>query len=575
MDYRWSFHPEEPHLQEQLARSFSISRIAARLLVNRGIKNRDQAVDFLDPGLSSLSDPYTMSHMERAVERLAAALKRRETIVVYGDSDVDGVSGTALLTGFLRAVGGDVRAYIPNRLEEGYSLTERGLAFIAANKARVVVTVDNGTTAVERIAKLQADGVDVIVCDHHEPPETVPNAFALLNPKWSGCGYPFRYLCGTGVAFQLLSGLASRLPARGRNRDAMCDLIRHSIAFVAMATICDCVPLIGENRIFARTGLAALQETDHPGLRALLAIAEVSKEVQSDDISFRLGPRINAAGRLGQADQALALMLAETKDEAQLYARELDRKNGERQEIEATIVASAHRRVAEAGADHDPIIVLADPSWHAGIVGIVASRLAAAYNRPTVLIATRDGRGRGSGRSIGGFDLYAAFDACREHLVGFGGHAFAAGLEIEESRFDGFRRSLIQFAERHGPRENSPELRIDAEVPLGVLTPSLMYEINRLAPFGEGMASPIFVSPGIETDGPPRVVGKNQNHLTFVARQNDVRRKVIGYGLARHAERLRDGGAFSLAFIPRMTLFRGQANVELDLRDIRFREPTK
>ena len=574
MSHKWRFHPERAPLPEEIARATPLSALGARLLVNRGIESVDAAESFLRPGLSALTDPFTMTHMERAVERVLVALKEKQAIVVYGDSDADGVS----VTGFLRAVGADVSSYIPNRLEEGYSLTARGLDAIRERGARLVITVDNGTTASERIAELQGGGIDVIVCDHHEPSDRLPEPLALLNPKWSDCGYPFPYLCGTGVAFQLLNALSGRLPARDRNRDAMLGLLRHSIAFVAIATICDCVPLVGENRALARGGLAALTGTEHPGLRALLSIASVPREVQADDVSFRIGPRINAAGRLGQADRALALLLADTRDEARKLARELDAQNGERQQLEADILASARRQVRESFDDSDPIIVVSDDSWHAGVVGIVASRLANEYDRPAVLVAMNGERGRGSGRSARGFDLHAALTDCREHLVGFGGHAFAAGLEIERTAFPAFREALVERA-RHGfDEEKERELWIDAEVPLGVLTPSLMHELNKVSPFGEGNPDPIFVAPGLVPDGTPKVVGKNRNHLAFHVRQSGgsgngnggVRRKAIGYGLAEHAERVTHDGPFSVAFTPRLNTFRGQVEVELDVKDFRF-----
>lgn len=572
MSFHWRFHPDHESLQEAISRSVRLSSLGARLLVNRGIRSTEEAEAFLRPGLSSLSDPYTMSHMERAVERVLVALRKNEPIVVYGDSDADGVSGTALLTGFLRAVGANVSSYIPNRLVEGYSLTPRGIAEVRARGARLVITVDNGTTANDAIDDLQGSGIDVIVCDHHEPPPTPPTPYALLNPKWEGCGYPFLYLCGTGVAFQLLNGLSSRLPARNRNRDAMLGLLRHSITFVAIATICDCVPLVGENRVLARAGLAALQQTEHPGLKALLSVASVAKEVQSDDISFRLGPRINAAGRLGKADRALALLLADSREEARALARELDDQNAERQQLEADIVKSAQRQVHRTFDQRDAVIVLADDEWHAGVVGIVANRIAGEFDRPAILVAMNGDRGRGSGRSARGFDLYAALTDCADHLVGFGGHAFAAGLEIERKNFPAFREALLERARRGFDENLERELLIDAEVPLGVLNPSLMHELGRIAPFGEGHANPMFAAPDLRIDGAPRVVGKNRNHLSFAVQQGGVRRKAIGYGLAHHADRIGAGRPFSVAFTPRLNLFRGQCDVELDVKDFRFAE---
>lgn len=567
--YRWKFHPERSTLQEQIARDSKISPLLARLLVNRGIQSSDEAKGLLHPGIDGLSDPFLLPGMDIAVERLLLALKNRDPIVVYGDSDVDGVCGTAVLTRFLRQVGADVSTYIPNRLVEGYSLSDAGFAEIVRRGAKIVITVDNGTTAVEKVKRLREHGVDVIICDHHEPAAELPPALAILNPKLDGSTYPFRHLCGSGVGFQLIAGLASRLTARGSMQDALHDLSKTSVAFVALATICDCVPLIGENRALARAGIHALQSSEHPGLAALRSIAGVGREIQSDDLSFRLGPRINAAGRLGQAHRALALLLADDRASAQEIARELDDKNAERQILEASILESARKQAAVRTAAGDRVLVLADESWHAGVVGIVAARIAGEFDRPAVLIALGpNGRGRGSGRSVRRFDLHRALGACATELIGFGGHAFAAGLEVSADRLESLRDSMNAHAAEHFGEVSEREIMIDAELPLGVLTPSFMHEINQLAPYGEGLANPLFSSPPLEVSGSKRI-GRSLNHLSFNVLQGGVRRRAIAYGLGERATEI-EGRRLSLAFTPRLNLFRGQANIDLEVRDIKM-----
>lgn len=567
--YRWKFHPERSTLQEQIARDSKISPLLARLLVNRGIQSSDEAKGLLHPGIDGLSDPFLLPGMDIAVERLLVALKNRDAIVVYGDSDVDGVCGTAVLTRFLRQVGAEVSTYIPNRLVEGYSLSDAGFAEIVRRGAKIVITVDNGTTAVEKVTRLREHGIDVIICDHHEPGPVLPPALAILNPKLSGSTYPFRHLCGSGVGFQLIAGLASRVTARGSMQDALHDLSKTSVAFVALATICDCVPLIGENRALARAGIHALQSSEHPGLAALRSIAGVGREIQSDDLSFRLGPRINAAGRLGQAHRALALLLADDRAQAQEIARELDDKNAERQILEASILESARKQAAIRTAAGDRVLVLADESWHAGVVGIVAARIAGEFDRPAVLIALGpNGRGRGSGRSVRRFDLHRALGACAAELIGFGGHAFAAGLEVSADRLDSLRDSMNAHAAEHFAEVSEREILIDAELPLGVLTPSFMHEINQLAPYGEGLANPLFSSPPLEVSGSKRI-GRSLNHLSFTVLQGGVRRRAIAYGLGERASEI-EGRRLSLAFTPRLNLFRGQANIDLEVRDIRM-----
>ncbi len=573
MPFVWRFaDPPDLARQRELARSLSISELSARLLLNRGIGTKDDAARFLAPGLSTLSDPMKLDGMERAVDRVLAALKKKERIVVYGDSDVDGVSGTALLASFLRAVGGDVHTYIPNRLEEGYSLTERGLATLKELGAKVVLTVDNGTSAVDAISRLQDDGVDVIVVDHHEPPKDPPRPHAFLNPKRAGSDYPFPHLCGTGVAFQFLSALAVKLPASPLREDAIARLLRHCVGYVALATICDCVPLVGENRVLARAGLTALSATDHPGLTALRGVAGITGEVTADDVSFRLGPRINAAGRLGQADRALALLLADDAESARDAARDLDGKNLARQELEAAILHDARAKAAAEPKDAR-VLVLADERWHAGVVGIVANRIALESNKPAVLIALSGRRSRGSGRSSPGFDLFRLLSSCSEHLTSFGGHAFAAGLEIDAARLPAFKQAVLEHASRDVDRSGETrELTIDAEIPLGACTPSLMHELNRLAPFGEGNRLPMFAVSELVLDAPPRVVGRNANHLSFTVNQHGAKKRAIAYAMANRAAEVGGAGKFALAFTPRLNVFRGRADVDLEVKDIRRAE---
>lgn len=569
--YRWRFHPERGAVLAEITRDSKIPPLLARLLVNRGVSSAEEAHHFLSPSLEGLADPFQLPGMSEAVERLLIAIRVREPIVVYGDSDVDGVCGTALLARFLAQVGANVSTYIPNRLAEGYSLSDRGVEEIERRGAKVVLTVDNGTTAVEKVERLRSRGVDVIICDHHEPGEILPPALAILNPKLKDSAYPFRYLCGTGVAYQLLSGLASRIPARGSAHDAFYDLGKNSIAFVALATICDCVPLVGENRLLARAGILAMKSSEHAGLAALRSIAGVGREIQAEDLSFRLGPRINAAGRLGQAERALALLLADDAVTASSIARELDTRNGERQILEAEIFETARAQAIEFVSRGDPLLVLAHERWHSGVVGIVAARVAQEFDRPAILVAIdpAKGRGRGSGRSARRFDLLRALTACSSHLIGFGGHAFAAGLEIESDQIEPLRLSLAEYFATHPFEHDEREILLDAELPLGVLTPSLMSEINRLAPFGEGLASPMFSTPALEVAGPTKRVGRAQNHLSFSVMQGGVRKRAIAYGFGERAAAI-EGRKISLAFTPRLSLFRGTADVELEVKDIQI-----
>lgn len=568
MALRWRFHPDRPHSQRLLARGLGLSEVAARILVNRGLETPEQARRFLEPRIGAHAAPDRLPDVEIAVERLLEARRRRERVVVFGDSDADGVCGTALLTTALSRFGWDVRPLLPDRLREGYSLTDAALRRILAERPALVVTVDNGTTAADAIESLQAAGVDVVVLDHHEVPDGASRPLALVNPKRRDAAHAFPHLCGAGLAFQLVTLLFEHIPAP-RGPSVLEDLFAHLASLAAIGTVCDVMPLVGENRALVRLGLAALSRTEHPGLRALLRAARVGRNVRAEDIGFRIGPRLNAAGRLGRAEPALELLLCRDEAEARRLARRLNEVNAKRQNVEAEVLREAALVAEEAARGGAPVVVLHGERWHPGVLGIVAGRLARRLDRPVVLLGGEGPLLRGSGRSAGSTDLVALLGRAAQWVRSYGGHAAAAGLELERRNLAPFVAELERAA-RALERRPAPELWIDAELPIGTVDLRLLAEIERLGPFGEGVPAPVFASTRLRAGRDVRLVGRNEDHVTLEILQSGASRRAVGFGLAGHVERLSDGAEFQAAFTPRLGFHRGRADIQLELKDIRF-----
>ncbi|MFB0508889.1 MAG: single-stranded-DNA-specific exonuclease RecJ, partial [bacterium] len=421
-EFSWVL-PEIQVLPESL-QQIGLPKLALNLLYRRGYKDKSAIEEFLNPSLARLHNPRLLPDMEKAVERVIAAIKKKERILVYGDYDVDGTCGTALLVRVLNKIGANVSFYIPHRAKEGYGLSESGVIFAKENDFSLIITTDCGTTDFNEIEMAKNAGIDVIVCDHHEPKDTLPKALAIINPKRHDTNYPFRELAGVGVSFKLAWALLS---ATGNTKE---DLIEH-LDLVALGTIADIAPLLDENRALAKFGMLKIKDTNKVGLRALLKTAGLSgKMITPYEIGFMLGPRINASGRISEAGKAVELLITEDGKRAAAIAQELDLENQKRQKIEEEILIKASERVERMDLDKKRFLVLADENWHEGVVGIVASRIVERFYRPTILIALKEDKGKGSGRSIPGFHLYQALKSCEDHLLGFGGHKYAAGLTI-------------------------------------------------------------------------------------------------------------------------------------------------
>lgn len=556
----------DPGAGSLLVRELGIHPVTAQVLVGRGISTPEAARAFLHPSPNGLHDPSLLTDLDRAVERIERALADGATIAVYGDYDVDGVCSTAVMTRILEAMGGKVRPYIPHRVTDGYGLNGEALQRLHQEGCGLVVTVDNGITRAQAVADAVAAGLDVVITDHHEPDARIPDC-PVVNPKRHDETYPFQGLAGCGVAFKLACGLAEgRGPAfAARFKELLPDLL----AIVAVGTIADVVPLLDENRVLVRSGLAALAGTRHAGLRALLKVARCEgRKLRASDVGFRIGPRINAAGRLGSAQLALDLILCEDEEEAQRMAKELDGCNRERQKIERKHAEDAYAQAeAMLAAEDLPALVIAGQDWHPGVIGIVAARVAERFGKPAALIAVDSEVGRGSARSHGDVRLHEALTASTEHLVSHGGHALAAGFTMKPDKIDDFRKAFVEAIRAQSSGDRAPRI-VDAEVPIDQIHRSLAAEIALLQPFGCDNREPIFCARGVRVAGKPRRVGADGQHLVFFAAGERTSWRAVAFKQFERAPLLR--GPVDLAFTLRQK--DDTDGVELHVREIHAAE---
>lgn len=557
MKRRWLL-PADVSGAESLALDCGLPPAIARILHSRGIATADAARRFLDPRLRDLDDPMRLPDIHRAADRLWAAIRSREQIALYGDYDVDGVTSISLLWHVVTALGGKVECFVPRRLDEGYGLSLAALGRCCDSiHPSLIVAMDCGTTSVAEAEWLQARGIDLIIADHHQVPERTPPCHALVNPFR---GTDDHHLCSVGLAFKFAHALLKVIGDR-------CIDLREHLDLVALGTIADIVPLAGDNRVLARAGLARLAASTKPGLRQLLRVARVGDEPTAFDAGFKLGPRINAAGRLDDAMAAVRLLTTPDDAEASRLALELDARNRERQEIERAALAGAMTR-AERDFDEarDHAIVLADREWHPGIIGLLASRLQQRFWRPTFIVAiARDGRGKGSGRSVDGCHLVEGLRHCHKHLESFGGHALAAGLYVREDAIPAFRDAFSAWAgdRLRGELRTAP-LKIDAEIAFRDVDPQFMRALTSLAPFGQSNPEPLFLVRGVRLARPPTVVG--EHHLKLALTQDGPAVEAIAFQMA---DRQIPDGPFEIAASLAEDSYWGTPRIVWRLRDFR------
>jgi single-stranded-DNA-specific exonuclease len=607
---RWSIANPDDRAAELAAR-LKTSPLLAQILLNRGLSDPDQCQEFLRPSPKGLADPSLIPNLKYAADRIARAIRDQEKIVVYGDYDVDGITATAILWHAIKTLGGEVDYYIPHRIDEGYGLNAEALAQICDQGAKVIISVDCGITAIEQ-AKVPAErGVDLIITDHHEwhraegsglrvqgsenagdemkgtgasdssqnpEPRTLnpllPVCYAIVHPRLPGSTYPNPYLCGAGVAFKLAWGVGLAVNGATRVDAAFRAFLVEATALAALGTIADVVPLVGENRILAHWGLGGLKASRLHGIQALIASAGLTgQQLDSYHVGFLLAPRLNACGRMGHAREAVEMLTKADFARATEIAVYLEKKNRERQTIERAILEQALEQVTTSGYDKEDCraVVLGAEGWHAGVIGIVASRIVDRLHRPTIMIATTNGHGQGSGRSIPGFNLARGLEACADHLEAFGGHEMAAGLKIETPRLDDFRQAFCQHAiDVLSDEMMIPQLCLESLAELQALTQALVTDLKRLGPFGHGNRKPLLCVRGLTIAATPRRVGKTGDHLQLFVKQGSASMKCIAFNYGKMLDQLHTGAKVDLAVEAQINEYMGRTNVELEVKDLQF-----
>jgi single-stranded-DNA-specific exonuclease len=549
----------------------------ARLLAARGLTDPAAVKTFLSGSLSDLRDPELLPGVSEAADRILAAAKAGRKIVVYGDYDADGMCATAILMHCLEAIDAQATWYVPDRFEEGYGLNGDALESLAKKGTDLVVTVDCGIASVAEAGKARELGLELIVTDHHSFADTLPEADVLVHPRLPGAGYPFGELCGAGVAFKLAWAIATRASGAKQVTPRLREMLLKSIGFAALGTVADVVPLLDENRIYVKHGLECLRKRGGAGIERLLELAKLhdKSQLESEDVAFRLAPRLNAAGRLGQAACGIELLTTADVARAISLANYVHELNSQRETEERSILLAASKQAKDRfDAERDPALVLAERGWHPGVIGIVAGRLAEKFHRPVVMIARDEHQGRpgiGSVRSVPGFDVHQALVACRDLLVTCGGHAAAAGLRIDDAKIDAFReRFLAEVENRMSPALRQAQITIDGEATLAGLTLDTVEQMEKLAPFGQSNRRPVLCASGVQLAEPPRTIGGGARHLSMSLVQHGARVRGVAFGGAEWLEQLpAPGQPFHVAFKPKINEFRGRRTAEMEIIDWR------
>jgi len=560
---RWTLKPKpDPITTTALADKLGIGVPVARLLVQRGITSFEEAKKFFRPELKDLHDPFLMKDMEKAVERIESAIENEENIMVYGDYDVDGTTSVALMSSFLKFRYPNVTTYIPDRYEEGYGVSYKGIDYAEDNDIHLIIALDCGIKAIDKVAYAKKKGIDFVICDHHRPGSEIPDAVAVLDPKREDCNYPYDELCGCGVGFKLIQAITQK------NNEPEESLLPY-LDLVATAIGADIVPITGENRILAYHGLYVINVAPRKGIRSLLGDR---KNVSITDVVFIVAPRINAAGRMKHGLHAVNLLTEEDEAISKKYAEEIEAYNTDRRSADKTITEEAKQQIIKSKEEERLTSVVYQENWHKGVIGIVASRLTETWYRPTLVFTKSGERLAASARSVKGFDVYEALEACKDHIEQFGGHKYAAGLTLLESEYLNFKQKFEEVVSETIDRALlTPEISIDAELSLKDITSKFYRILKQFAPFGPGNMSPVFISRGLTDTGYGKCVGEDKTHLKCQVRQEENGRAfdMIGFNLGDKLAIIKEGKKFDAVYSLDENTWNGNTKIQLKLKDIR------
>lgn len=561
---RWTLKPKpETKKVEALQKALQVDDTVATLLLQRGIETYEDAKLFFRPSLNHLHNPFLMKDMDLAVERIEKAITNNENILVYGDYDVDGTTSVSLMASYLKTRTEQIATYIPDRYEEGYGISYKGIDFANDNEFKLIIALDCGIKAIDKVAYAKEKGIDFIICDHHRPGENIPKAIAILDPKRNDCEYPYKELCGCGVGFKLVQALASK---EGKTIE---DLVGY-LDLVATAIGADIVPITGENRVLAYFGLQVINQNPRVGIASLISQAK-KKNLTITDVVFGIAPRINAAGRMRHGNYAV-LLLTETNSEfAQKYASEIENFNTDRRDADKRITEEALRQIEEQKEQKCFTTVVYSETWHKGVIGIVASRLIETYYRPTLVFTKSGDKLAASARSVSGFDVYNALEACSEYIEQFGGHKYAAGLTLAPENYEAFKQAFEdEVCKTIDKKLLSPEIKVDMQIDLHQVDNKLMRILHQFEPFGPGNMTPVFMTENLEDTGYGKCVGEDKTHLRLtVSKEKSNRLVCIGFGLGNKLDVISNKKLFRAVYTIDENHWQGQVSLQLKLRDIK------
>ncbi len=560
---RWTYQEAEEAEVEALQTQLNIHPVICKLLVHRNINTFDKAKDFFRPNLEHLHNPFLMKDMDIAIERIEKAITKNERILIYGDYDVDGTTAVSLVYSYFKDISDKIVYYIPDRYTEGYGISFKGIDFAEENNVTLMIALDCGIKAHDKISYAKEKGIDFIICDHHLPRDTLPEAVAILDPKRSDCNYPFDDLSGCGIGFKLIQAYSQK-----NNLDA--EKIYNQLDLVAVSIASDLVSVIGENRILAKFGVDKINTNPRAGFKALMSELKLNRNLDITDLVFIIGPRINAAGRIAHGSEAVTLLIEEDYEMALEKTKKIQQNNTDRKTLDKDITEEAFAMI-----DTNEVLinkkstVLYQEHWHKGVIGIVASRLIEKYHRPTIVLASSNGKAVGSGRSVPGFDLHDAIDACSEHLVQFGGHKYAAGLTIELDKIDDFKTAFDKVvSERITDEQLIPQIEIDAEIELTDINEKFFNIIEQMGPFGPGNMRPVFVTKNVYDTGYSKVL--NGNHLKLnILKDGQNPKNGIGFGMGDYMKIIENKETYDICFQLYANVWNGQTKIEFRLKDLR------